>query len=234
MVKSSIFYGRLKSMMFPNWAKNIVFLLVYMISGLVLVVIIEGLLSGTELIPLNTVVEQAMTHIRTPFLTTTLVFITRLGNPFVLSSATALIAILLIMRGRSYDAALFVTALAIAVISLTALKNTFQITRPGSEIIAVNGWSFPSGHATIATAFFFMLVHSFFGKMKTLRGRTVLVLGSFLGAILIWFSRLYLGAHWTLDILAGIALGLLSVSFTVLIFSVFIEGRRSLKDRISS
>ncbi|MDP3875059.1 MAG: phosphatase PAP2 family protein, partial [bacterium] len=94
-------------------------------------------------------------------------------------------------------------------------------------------WSFPSGHATVATAFFFMLALSFFSRMKTLKGKIALVAGSILAAILIYFSRLYLGAHWTLDILAGIALGLLSVSFTVLIFGVFIEGRRSLRNRIS-
>ncbi|KKT96710.1 MAG: Membrane-associated phospholipid phosphatase [Parcubacteria group bacterium GW2011_GWA2_45_15] len=220
-------------MMFPNWAKNILFLLVYMISGLVLVVIIEGLLSGTELTPLNTVIERAVVHMRTPFLTTIMVAVTRMGDPFVLASAALLIAVLLFMRGRRYDAVLFIAALIVTVISLTVLKNTFQIVRPTSPIYEANGWSFPSGHATIATAFFFMLAYSFFDRMKTLRNKTILILGSIFGAALIYFSRLYLGAHWTLDILAGIALGLLSVSFTVLIFSVFIGDRRSLRNRIS-
>ncbi|MEX2013491.1 MAG: phosphatase PAP2 family protein [Parcubacteria group bacterium] len=221
-------------MMFPNWAKNILFLLVYMISGLVLVIIIEGLFSGTELIPLNTAIEQVVTHMRTPLLTTIMVMVTRLGDTFVLSSATALIAILLVMRGRSYDAALFVTALVITIISLTVLKNTLQITRPISLIYEANGWSFPSGHATVATAFFFMLTHSFFGRMRTLGKRTILIVGSIVAASLVYFSRLYLGAHWTLDILAGIALGLLSVSFTILMFNIFIENKRSLKNRIDS
>ena len=230
----STFYVRLKAMMFPNWAKNILFLLVYMISGLVLVIIIEGLLSGTELLLLNTVIERAVVHMRTPFLTTILVTVTRIGEPFVLASAAALIAVILFIRGRFYDAVLFITTLVVAIISLTVLKNTFQITRPGSDIVSSNGWSFPSGHATIATTFFFMLAHSFFGRMKTLLGKINLILGSILGAGAISFSRLYLGAHWTLDILAGVALGLLSVSFTVLIFSIFIENKRSLRNRISS
>ena len=68
---------------FPNWAKNILFLLVYMISGLVLVIIIGGLLSGSDLEPLNAVIESAVVHMRTPILTTLLVWITRIGNPFV-------------------------------------------------------------------------------------------------------------------------------------------------------
>ena len=220
-------------MMFPNWAKNILFLLVYMISGLVLVIIIEGLLSGTELIPLNTAIEQVVVRVRTPFLTTILVTVTRLSDPFILSSAAALIAVLLVMRSRYYDALLFIVTLMVAIVSLTVLKNTFQVARPGSELIVVSGWSFPSGHATVATAFFFMLAYSFFGRMRTYISKTMLILGSILGVTLISFSRLYLGAHWTLDILAGIALGLLSVSFTVLIFNVFIEGKRSLRNRIN-
>jgi membrane-associated phospholipid phosphatase len=85
----------------------------------------------------------------------------------------------------------------------------------------------------VATTFFFMLTHSFFGKMKTLRGKIILVLGSIIATLLICFSRLYLGAHWTLDILAGVALGLLSVSFTILLFKVFIENKRSLRRRMS-
>lgn len=218
--------------MFPNWAKNILFLLVFMISGLVLALIIDGLLSGAELIPLNTAVEHAIAGMRTPFLTNIFVLVAKLGNPFVLTFATAFIAIILVVRGYRYDAALFVITLTLSIIALVILKNTFQITRP-NPIIAVDGWSFPSGHATVATAFFFMLVHSFWGKIKTSSNKAALVFASFAGAILIWFSRLYLGAHWMLDVLAGIALGLLCVSFTVLVFNIFIESRRSLKDRIS-
>lgn len=204
-----------------------------MISGLVLVIIIEGLLSGSDLTPLNTAIESVVTQIRTPFLTTLLVWVTKVGNPFVLSCVAVFIAVMLILRGNSYNAVLFLIALIVSVISLTVLKNIFQITRPVSEIYQAGGWSFPSGHATVATAFFFMLSYTFFGRMKTLKHKTFLIVGSILGAGIICWSRLYLGAHWTLDILAGVALGLLSVSFTVLMFNVFIEENRSLRKRLT-
>ncbi len=224
---------RLYDMMFPNWAKNILFLLVFMISGLVLVVIIDGLLSGTELTPLNTAIEQIVARIRTPFLTTFLVFVTRVGSPTVLLSVSTFIIVLLLVRGRSYDAALFAVTLIVAIILLVALKNTFQIARPSSPFVDAEGWSFPSGHTTVATTFFFMLIYSFFNKMKTFLGKTVLTLGSVIITVLISFSRLYLGAHWALDILAGIVLGFLSVSFTVLIFGVFVGDNRSFRNRLS-
>jgi len=218
---------------FPNWAKNILFLLVYMISGLVLVIIIEGLLSGSDLTPLNTAIERVVVQIRTPYLTTLLVWLTQIGNPFIISSLAVFIAVMLILRGHAYEATLFLVALIVAVLSFTILKNVFQITRPGSEIYQTDGWSFPSGHATMATTFFFMLSYVFFGKLKTVRGKTYLIISSVIGVFLICFSRLYLGAHWALDILAGAALGLLSVSFTILMFNVFLEENRSLRKRLN-
>ncbi|MEK7175994.1 MAG: phosphatase PAP2 family protein [Patescibacteria group bacterium] len=218
---------------FPNWAKNILFLLVYMISGLILVIIIEGLLSGSDLTPLNTAIERVVVQMRTPYLTTFLVWVTKVGNPFILASVAVFLTVMLILRGYAYEATLFLVALIVAVLSFTALKNIFQISRPVSELYQTDGWSFPSGHATVATTFFFMLIYSLFGKLKTAKGKTLLIFGSILGTLIICFSRLYLGAHWTLDILAGVALGLLSVSFTILMFNVFIEENRSLRKRLN-
>ncbi len=203
-----------------------------MISGLVLALIIEGLSSGTELLPLNRGIEQLMAAIRTPFLTNLFVFVTNVGNPFILSSATVIISVFLAMKNRFYDALVFLAVMAMAVVALITLKHTFQITRPGSGITDVGGWSFPSGHATVAVTFFFMLILVFFSKVKTVKGKTFLVSGSIIAALAVCISRLYLGAHWTLDILAGIALGLLSVSFAMLMFNIFLENKQSLRGRI--
>jgi undecaprenyl-diphosphatase len=203
-----------------------------MLSGLVLVVIIEGLISGNELIPLNTAIERVVVLMRTPFLTTFFVVITKVGNPFILSCLAAFASAILLMKGKNYDAILFILAMIVAVVSLVVLKETFQIVRPGSDLTESNGWSFPSGHATVATAFFFMLILTFFKRIKGFMGKALLISGSVIGIVLVCFSRLYLGAHWALDIIAGIALGLSSVSFVVLIFNVFIGERWSLRDRL--
>ena len=219
--------------MVPSWAKNILFLLVYMISGLVLVIIIEGLLSGSDLTPLNTTIETLVVEIRTPVLTTFMVLITKIGNPFFFSALSLFISIILVMKREVYDAALILITLMLSVVSFTVLKNIFQITRPDSPLYNVEGWSFPSGHATIATAFFFLIAIVFWKRVNTLKGKIFLVLGSILGALLVSFSRVYLGAHWTLDIMGGSALGLLTVSFTVLMFSLFLGEDKSLRKRIA-
>ena len=217
--------------MFPNWAKNILFLLVYMLSGLTLVLIIEGLWSGSELLPLNNAVEQAMIHLRSPLLTDLFVFITHIGSPFVVSCVALFLAVMLYLRKNIYDATLLVSAMAVGLISLTVLKNMFQVARPASKLLSFDGWSFPSGHVTMATTLLFIATYIFFGKIKSTAGKINLVLGSILTVTLISLSRLYLGAHWTLDVLGGIALGLLAVSFTVLIFNIFFDRWRSDKKK---
>lgn len=209
--------------MFPNWAKNILFLLVYMLSGLVLVIIIEGLLSGAELWPFNSTIEQVMVGLRTPLLTNIFVLITNMGSPFVLFAVSCVIIALLLMQGQRYDALLIAFSMVVAVACFSILRNTFVIPRPGSDLINFTGSSFPSGHATVATTFFFALAHTFFSWQRTAVRKFVLVTLSILGAALVCLSRLYLGAHWALDILAGIAVGILSVSFSVLILGVLLQ-----------
>lgn len=219
-------------MSMPIWAKNIIFLLVYMISGLILAIIIEGLLSGSDLLPLNTAIENAMAAIRTPLLTTFMVGFTRVANPFLFASVAIALAVFLMIKKDYYEAALFLVTLMVTVISLTMLKNFLQISRPATGIYEVSGWSFPSGHTTMATSFFFLLSYIFVDKVRTAERKWLLIGISFLGAFLAALSRLYLGAHWALDIMAGIALGLMSVSFTVLIFNLSFGEGRSFRRRI--
>lgn len=218
--------------MFPNWAKNILFLLVLMLSGLTLVVIIEGLTSGTELMPFNMAVEQAMIGLRTPLLTNFFVLVTNVGSPFVMALVSIAIAVWLALRRDFYDAALFIVVILVSLVSFLVLKNSFQLSRPTSELFNFGGWSFPSGHSTVITSLTFMVAYTFFGRVKSMLGKFNLVVGSILVAVLVCISRLYLGAHWALDVLAGISLGLLSVSFTILIFSLFFERWRSSRKKI--
>ncbi len=75
------------------------------------------------------------------------------------------------------------------------------------------GWheetsSFPSGHAAFAFSYFVVLSKAF-GRRKTFLG----------AALLIAFTRLYLGQHYPLDVIAGVGFGLLAGSLTNLIYS---------------
>ncbi len=208
-----------------NSVKNIIFILVYIIAGLALLLIIDGLTTGQELAPFNTAMGDLLRPLRTPLLTTIFLVITNIGSPIVLSVISCFLAIILILHRDTYDALLYIISIAIALFSFIILKNIFALPRPEGGLIGLTGWTFPSGHATIATAFFFATAHSFFDWPQTSYKKFLLVLFSILGAGLISLSRLYLGAHWALDVLAGICLGLMCVSFTALAFNIFISER---------
>jgi undecaprenyl-diphosphatase len=209
---------------FPKWAKNLIFLLIYILSGAALILIIDGLSTGTEeLTPFNTAIENFILTIRTPGLTHFMINVTNAGSPFVLFIIATILVMVLILHDEIYDTFLFIFSMLLSVISFVVLKNAFQISRPDAVLVGIAGWSFPSGHATIATTFFLTFAHSFIDWTKHWWSRILLILLSIFGAFLVCFSRIYLGAHWALDILAGIALGLLSVSFTILLFNIFLE-----------
>ena len=217
-------------MNFSNSVKNVVFILVYIISGLALLLIIEGLTSGQELAPFNTAMGDLLRPLRSSTLTTIFLVITNVGSPLVLSIVACFLAIILVLHRDTYDALLYIVSIALALFSFIILKNIFILPRPEGGLIGLSGWSFPSGHATVATAFFFATAYSFIDWPRNSVNKFVLVFSCVLGAGLISLSRLYLGAHWALDVLAGIALGLMCVSFAALVFNIFVT-ERSIKIR---
>lgn len=216
--------------------KNILFLLVAIFSGLTLVVITAGVTSGSgELTPFNTAIESGLSHFRTPLLTSIMILITNIGSPFVLSMLAIALAIMLVLRRDTYDTLLFMVSISISIISFIVMKNALGIERPTYSLVtSLSSWSFPSGHATVATAFFFVTGYSFWSWPKSWSTKISLVTSCIIAAGLVAFSRVYLGAHFALDALAGISLGLLSVSLTVLAFNLFLSEREWWRRKVRS
>ncbi|HHY08971.1 MAG TPA: phosphatase PAP2 family protein [Firmicutes bacterium] len=82
-------------------------------------------------------------------------------------------------------------------------KFIFRTERPplNLRLVSQEGYSFPSGHAQGSTAFWGFLAL----ELKDLKA---FVLAAVM-ILLISFSRIFLGVHWPVDILGGLAIGLL-------------------------
>ena len=89
------------------------------------------------------------------------------------------------------------------------LKHVFHRMRPtvAEPLVHLSTFSFPSGHAVASTVFYGALCAL---AWRHTRSRGLRVLACVLGALLVSlvaFSRVYLGAHYASDVVAGIAVG---------------------------
>lgn len=92
------------------------------------------------------------------------------------------------------------------------MKSIVNMPRPFDKgvvkpirVETATGSSFPSGHTQTATSFWS-------GSMLILKTRASKILGSIM-IVLTALSRLYLGVHWPMDVLAGIVFGLIFTYF---------------------
>ncbi len=89
------------------------------------------------------------------------------------------------------------------------LKYTFQRGRPSFDepLVTLATYSFPSGHASGATLFYGFLAAYLVCMVRHAGARGAVLGGALAMVALVALSRVYLGAHYLSDVLAGIAFG---------------------------
>ncbi|MGH2880455.1 MAG: phosphatase PAP2 family protein [Solirubrobacteraceae bacterium] len=145
---------------------------------------------------------------RTAALTSAARVLTWAGSAWVLVPLALLCCALLIRAGLRRDAVAVAVSLGGAMLLSNIVKLLVSRPRPSvPRLQAVNGSSFPSGHATQASAFWFSLVL----VLQALPvGPRLLRVAWTLAAMLVAavaVSRVYLGVHYPSDVLAGVLLG---------------------------
>jgi undecaprenyl-diphosphatase len=157
-------------------------------------------------------ITRWVVHARTPWLNDLFRRISILGStPVVLTVSTAAAAVAWRRCPR--------LALAIIVIALArplaewALKELVSRDRPtGDRLVGGLGYSFPSGHPMAAAASWGVL--PLVVALYTARRRLwwSVAIGVWVVAVLVAISRVWLGVHWTSDVIAGLLLALLGVA----------------------
>ena len=87
------------------------------------------------------------------------------------------------------------------------LKMAFARGRPDWGDVDLIGYSFPSGHAMVATLFYGLLGVFLILGTKSWWWRVVAVALVFMIVCAVSFSRIYLGAHYFSDVVAAVAAG---------------------------
>lgn len=153
-----------------------------------------------------TILNAIHQHLTNPFLNAIMPIISTLGNNGYIWILAAII--LLILKKYRSGGLMLLSALVIEVISCNViLKPLIHRIRPFDINTAItllvsspSDYSFPSGHtgAAFAAATVIYQINKKWG------------LASFVLALLIAFSRLYLYVHFPTDVAAGMILGILS------------------------
>jgi membrane-associated phospholipid phosphatase len=135
-------------------------------------------------------------------------YLTQAGSIIVVTAA-ALAAIVCALRrpGRWRTVLFIVLVVGGQFLLANVLKTAVGRARPDlSPFRIFSGYAFPSGHTTAAAAVW-PAVAFVFGRGRSRRARAILA-GVAVGlAVAVACSRVFLGAHWTSDVLGGLVLG---------------------------
>jgi undecaprenyl-diphosphatase len=172
--------------------------------------LLQDVLARDELELVDRPVAVFFVRHREAWLTRLLQDLTNLGSIRILLPLILAVGVGWWLRRRTWrPLVLLVVAYAGADLAFNAVKQLVGRPRPPAAILLkpVAGPSFPSGHATQAVAVYGMLAalaataSPRWSRKVTAWALAVVIAG------LVGLSRLYLGAHWLTDVLAGFALG---------------------------
>jgi len=147
-----------------------------------------------------------------PKLEPVMIGFTNIGDPLVVPILGVAVSALLWRLGLPRAAKMVLGSL-VSVPANVVLKTFWDRTRPDAKIVTVAvetaGTSFPSGHAMGATAFYGGLAALAWIHLDPRRTRLPVCIILVSLPVGVGISRIYLGAHWLSDVVAGNALGLL-------------------------
>lgn len=155
-------------------------------------------------------------------------FITNFGGAIFIIAL--MITLFILIKDKKIGLSIFLN-LVIATTLNQLLKRILQRPRPTEyRIIEETGYSFPSGHSMVSMAFYGYLIYLIYKYVENKYIKWTLIV---LLSILICFigiSRIYLGVHYTSDVLGGF---LASISYLVIYISavnkfLFVEGDKAL------
>jgi len=131
--------------------------------------------------------------------------ITFLGNWRMVLILNIIIGIFFVIYRKWRNLKLMIISSLSNLLLIEPLKLLVAEPRPMSALILEKSFSFPSGHAYTAVAFYGLLTYLLFKYFKNI---TIVYFGiTFI--LLIAYSRLYLGVHYWWDVAAGLILGTL-------------------------
>lgn len=183
-------------------------------TALVLAVVLGALATVRHGAPLvwDRPITDASVALRGPLIDRIALWVSRLGSTPVVLVAGVIGVIVAARRCRTLALVMLAT-IALRPPLEWLLKDLVARPRPtGARLVAGTGFSYPSGHvlAAVATWGFAPLVAALYIHRRWLWW--VLTGLAWSAITLVAWSRVWLGVHWTSDVVGGLAIGFLALS----------------------
>ncbi len=145
---------------------------------------------------------------RSPGLTRAMLLVSAAHQTSKLLVATAVIAAGVALR-RDWRRLARLLVVPFGMLLNAGLKKVFLRPRPHLQdpLVHLATLSFPSGHAVASTVFWGALGALVFAATRSRALRVLAVAVAVAMVLLVTFSRVYLGAHYVSDVVAGVAVG---------------------------
>ena len=189
----------------------------------------EDITAGDGVAVLDYPVASFIAAHRSGALTTVMQAISSAGSPPILAAVMVVAGVLLGVLRRSLGPVLLAgaTVAGTGVLTIT-LKEAVGRSRPPLDdaLAAAEGHAFPSAHAATAAAVFGVLAYLFAARLRSWSVRVAVWAGAAMLTALVGISRIYLGVHWTTDIIGGWAFGVLWLAVVLTSWIITTRHRR--------
>lgn len=169
--------------------------------------IVEDIITADPIVAFDHSVAQLIAAVRTPEIVHLFIWVTSLGETSVLITFISISSLVLWLSNlRWVIIGLLVSTSGASLFSMLG-KLTFQRLRPVEASLLESSYSFPSGHATGAVAFYGFIGYLLIRTTLTWKGQVRLFFAFLVLVVLIGLSRIVLGVHYVSDVWAGYLVG---------------------------
>ncbi|EGL98752.1 phosphatase PAP2 family protein [Ligilactobacillus salivarius] len=151
-------------------------------------------------------VQNLLLPITNPTNTRIVEKITYLGGPRIAAILSIIVSLYMFIRHNFKAGIWSASTLVIGNLINILAKNLIQRPRPSDKLVAIGGYSFPSGHTFGTALFIFFVVFLIVPQIKAVTLRRILTFLGFLWILIIALTRVYLHVHYPTDTIASILL----------------------------
>lgn len=177
---------------------------IYLALFLILLILVKT--NSTIVTSFDKFVQNLLLPITNPTNTRIVEKITYLGGPRIAAILSIIVSLYMFIRHNFKAGIWLASTLVIGNLINVLAKNLIQRPRPSDKLVAIGGYSFPSGHTFGTALFIFFVVFLIVPQIKDVTLRRILTFLGFLWILIIALTRVYLHVHYPTDTIASVLL----------------------------